>query len=1181
MASIELVERPKPTIPSFAHLHLHTTYSLLDGAQRIGDVKNPKKEYGLLNKVQELGMSAVAITDHGNMFGAVDFYKKARSAGVKPILGCEVYMAPGHRSDREARSLDGKRAFHLVLLAQNMTGYRNLCKMVSRGFFEGFYYNPRIDKELLRKYSDGIIAFSGCLASEISQHCIHERYDEARAVAKEFQEMLDGRFYMEIQKNGIDVQDRINPFLAEIGRDLQIPLVATNDVHYMTREDAEAQDVLMAIQMKKTVDDPKRLKHEVTEFFLKSPELMYESFKDFPGACENTMKIADMCNVELPIGQHFFPVIASSDESIDNATFLANQCREGLEKRWEVARESIDEEKWEEVRKEYDERLDYELKIIEQMGFSDYFLIVADFINWAKDHGIPVGPGRGSAAGSLVAYAIRITDVDPIAHDLLFERFLNPERISMPDIDVDFCEARREEVIEYVRQRYAVEDGFAVSQIITFGTLKAKAAVKDVARAYGMTYSDADRIAKLIPNELGIKLHDAIQKEPRLAGLIKQDKAVAKVMDISQRLEGLNRHASIHAAGVVISDGRPLDHHVPLYRGANDEVVTQFDMNGVESIGLIKFDFLGLKNLTLIEHCLRLIKENFDVDIDIARIPFDDEETFKLLCRGDTLGVFQLESSGMREVMMNLKPSVFDDVIALVALYRPGPLKGGVVDSFINRKHGREEIKYIFDELEPILNTTYGVCIYQEQVMQIANVVANYSLGEADKLRRAMGKKKLDEMQRQRIRFLDGAKENKFDADKADDLFSTLEKFAEYGFNKSHSAAYGLIAYQTGWLKANYRHEYMAALLTADSGNSEKVLLYLNDCRNSGIEVLPPHVNESKDSFSVVNKKIRFGLAAVKGIGEGPIAGIIEQRDEGPYASFVDFCERMDFKGKRINRRVMEALIKCGAFDGLGPNRASMFEKLELCMQHGQRVQDEKASAQFSLFGGGGMVDAAPPFAVPEIPEWGEKERLSNEKGVLGLYISGHPLNRYHSDLDRLVSAHIAELKEKPTGTSVSIAGIINSRRDMITKRGDRMAFIVIEDLTGEIEVSFFPKTFAKAVDILDAEIPMVIRGDIEKTENSVRFTAKEVFSLAAIRAERAKEIHLDLSMAELTERCVADLASTIRQHHGKCSTFLHLNKPGRSKSLLKLPEEYNLMPSEELVEALERLFGKNPTTFK
>jgi DNA polymerase-3 subunit alpha len=913
---------------------------------------------------------------------------------------------------------------------------------------------------------------------------------------------------------------------------------------------------------------------------------MYQEFHEYPEACANTVKIAEMCNVELPIGQHFFPVIAAPDETIDNETFLAIQSREGLEKRWELISENkikkgFTDEQLVELKGRYEERMVYELGIIKQMGFSDYFLIVADFINWAKDHGIPVGPGRGSAAGSLVAYAIRITDIDPIEYDLLFERFLNPERISMPDVDVDFCEARREEVIEYVRNRYAVEGGYAVSQIITFGTLKAKAAVKDVARAYGMSYGDADRIAKLIPNVLGIKLAEAIDQEPRLAGLIKSDREVAKVMDISQRLEGLNRHASIHAAGVVISDGRPLDNHLPLYRGANDEVVTQYDMSGVESIGLIKFDFLGLKNLTLIQNCLDMIRQNHGVDVDMARIPFDDEKTFKLLCAGDTLGVFQLESSGMREVMMKLKPSVFDDVIALVALYRPGPLQGGVVDSFIDRKHGREAIKYIFDELEPILKSTYGVCIYQEQVMQIANVVANYSLGEADKLRRAMGKKKLDEMARQRIRFLDGAKENGFDTGKAEELFDTLEQFAKYGFNKSHSAAYGLIAYQTGWLKANYRHEYMAALLTADSGNSEKVLLYLNDSRSSGIDVLPPHVNESLKSFSVVNQRIRFGLAAIKGIGDAPIDGIIEERVEnGPFESFVDFSERIDFKGKRINRRVMEALIKCGAFDEMGLSRAAMFKNLELTMQHGQRVQDEKASAQFSLFSAGGS-DVTPKYEVSDIPEWGEKERLALEKGVLGLYISGHPLNRYHSDLERITTSTIADLKDKPAGSIHAVAGIVNSRRDMVTKKGKRMSFVVVEDLTGEIEVSFFPKVFEQAVELLDSEVPLLVRGEVEKTENSTRYTAKEIFSLAEIRAERAKSIHLDLTSDEMSEQCVKDMVSILNQNKGRCAAYLHIRIPGQSECIFQLPDELSLAPSEDLVEALERLFGQNPTTFR
>lgn len=1175
MAQIEIVDPTAPVARQFVHLHLHTTYSLLDGAQRIGQIGS-KKEEGVLNKAKELGMTALAITDHGNMFGAVDFYKKARSGGIKPILGCEVYMAPGDRTDKEAVTRDGKRAFHFVLLAQNEKGYRNLCKLVTAGYFEGFYYHPRIDKTILRQYSEGLIGLSACLAGELDGHCLRERYDEARATAKEFQEILEGRYFIELQMNGIPDQLKINPMLAEIARDLGIGTVATNDVHYITRADAEAQDVLMAIQMRKTVDDPTRMKHEVSEFYLKSVDEMYQQFAEYPEACQNTVKIAEMCNVELPLGKHFFPVIEPPSKEMDNKQFLAQQAQEGLEKRLQIVFEENPQEKHATLRDEYQERLEYELKVIASMGFSDYFLIVADFINWAKDHGIPVGPGRGSAAGSLVAFSIRITDIDPIKHDLLFERFLNPERVSMPDIDVDFCEARREEVIEYVRKRYAVPGGPSVGQIITFGKLKAKAVIRDVCRAYGMSFAEADKIAKLIPSVLEITLNDAIQQEPRLREMIDNDPKVAKIIDIAKRLEGLNRHASIHAAGVVISDGRPLDNHVPLYKGANDEVVTQFDMSSVEAIGLIKFDFLGLKNLTLIDNCLRIIEKTRGDKIKMDRIPFDAPKVFELLCAGDTSGVFQLESSGMREVMKKLKPSVFEDVVALVALYRPGPLQGGVVDSFINRKHGREPIVYVFPQLEPILKNTYGVCIYQEQVMQIANVISSYSLGEADMLRRAMGKKKPEEMEKQKQRFLDGAKKNHFDATKAEELFDILAKFAEYGFNKSHSAAYGLVAYQTAWLKAYYRCEYMAALFTADSGNSDKMLIYLNDCAKAKIRVMPPDINQSFNSFTVVKEQIRFGLSGVKNVGEGAIEAILQEREQsGPFQSFVDFCERIDFK--RVNRRVVESLIKCGAFDSLGEVRAAMFEAIDEVMTHAQSVQKEKASAQISLFGGSD-VSAQQSYKILARPEWNEKTRLSYEKEILGFYISGHPLNRYRNDLDVFITGHVADLHERKHGGTVHVAGIVTSRKDMTTKRGDRMAFVVVEDLTGTIEVSLFPDVFREAAPLLDAEEPLLIRGELECGEQSAKLIAKEVASLSKMRAEKAKEVRLKLPVTALEHGHFEQLKAILEKHKGHCATYLELTIPGRSETLLRLPDAWKIFPSEDMIESLERLFGENPT---
>jgi DNA polymerase-3 subunit alpha len=1387
----------------FVHLHLHTTYSLLDGAQLVGDLKSPKKEYGVLNLAQKLGMDAIAITDHGNMFGAIDFFKKAKSGGVKPLVGCETYIAPYEAQNKESHRLTGRTAYHLLLLCMNNEGYKNLSHLVTYGHFEGFYYRPRIDKAMLRKHAKGLIGTSSCLAGEICQHLIKGRDEEALAIAKEYAEIFEGRFYIELQKNGLELQEQMNPKLVKIARELGLGLVATNDVHYMTQEDAEAQDALMAIQTRKSLSDPTRLKHEVQEFYLKSPEQMWELFADYPEACENTVKIAEMCDVDILPKGYFFPRLETA-AGMTNDDALAKEAQEGMEARLATLLPRKPPEKHQEIRANYQERLDYELRVVKQMGFADYFRIVADFINWAKNNDIPVGPGRGSAAGSLVAYSTRITDVDPIEHDLLFERFLNPERVSMPDIDVDFCEAQREKVIEYVRQRYAVPGGPAVSQIITFGKLKAKAVLKDVGRAMDMSFAETDRLAKLIPNVLNITLDEAIRQEPRLQQEIKNSPQVAKLFDIAKRLEGLNRHASVHAAGVVISDGRPLVEHLPLYKGSNDEVVTQFDMKGVETIGLIKFDFLGLKNLTLIKHCLEMVEKNRGQKILLDQIELEDKEVFKLLCAADTLGVFQLESSGMRQLITRLRPSCFEDVIALVALYRPGPLKSGMADSFIRRKHGEEEIDFIFDVLEPVLKSTYGVCIYQEQVMQIANILASYSLGEADLLRRAMGKKDAAEMERQRGRFLEGSEKNQHDREKAADLFGKVEKFAEYGFNRclvpetrimdaqrgewttigdlyerprpffihalgedwrlrsrrvvdviangekpvftiktrlgntitatgnhpfrtlegwtlledlkegdriaaprhlphqetqptnnreniffpsqqqlrdellpsilserieekrcalgmtwdeiekrcgmtlrgffhdphqkkeglrrdiahligetladptlqqittsdvywdtivsitpqgmretfdltvendhnfvaeglfvhnSHSAAYGLIAYQTAWLKAHYRHEYMAALLTADAGNSDKILLYLNDCRQHHVEVLPPDVNESSSGFAVIGEKIRFALAGIKGIGDEAIKSILDAREkEGAFTDLYNFCKRVDLK--RVNRRVIEALIKCGAFDSLGHNRASLIAVVEDAIQYGQRLQKEKDSQQISLF----MVMAEAPVEqapiIPKLNEWSEKERLQHEKETLGFYISGHPLRRFEKDLKRFSSNTIADLEDSANNAEATIAGIVTTKRDMTTKKGDRMAFVTIEDMTGSIEISVFPRVFSACAALLESEEPLLVRGLIERDENQIRMRADEIRSLVAARNEKAKEVHLHLDATSLSDLTTRKMFDIFQKNQGSCTTFIHLTIPRRSETLLRLAEEIKVEPTEAFEEAIESLFG-------
>ncbi|HWP34449.1 MAG TPA: DNA polymerase III subunit alpha, partial [Thermodesulfobacteriota bacterium] len=919
----------------FVHLHLHTQYSLLDGANKLD---------ALFARIVALGQPAVAMTDHGNLFGAVDFYTRAQEAGVKPIIGCELYLAPGSRFDRAPAKGTYEGAFHLTVLAMNEAGYRNLCRLVTAAHLEGFYYKPRVDRELLWQHHEGLIVLSGCLNSELSQALVRGDLEGALRLAGAYRERFDdGRYFLELQPNRIPDQAKVNAGLLEIHRRTGIPLVATNDCHYLVREDAESHDVLLAIQTGKTLNDPTRWRFGYDDFYVKSGEEMAAHFRDLPEAIANTLAIAERVSLTLAFGRYAFPRFDTPDgESLER--YLERAARAGLEARLvQIAlRRGTDVEH---LRPLYLPRLEYELATITKVGFAGYFLIVADFINEAKRRGIPVGPGRGSAAGSLVAYALGITDLDPIEHKLLFERFLNPERVSMPDIDVDFCMDRRDEVIEYVCQKYGRD---RVAQIITFGSLQARAAIRDVGRVLDLPYGEVDRIAKLVPNVLNITLDEALEQEPRLRELAARDATVGKLIAHARAIEGLFRHASVHAAGVVISD-RPLVEHLPLYRGTKGELVTQFAMNDVERIGLVKFDFLGLKTLTVLDRACRLVKASRGETVDLQLLPLDDPQTYALLARGDTTGVFQLESSGIRELAVRLKPERFDDIVALLSLYRPGPLESGMVDDFIRRRHGRTPVSYPLPQLEPVLKDTYGVIVYQEQVMQIAQVVASYSLGEADLLRRAMGKKKPEEMAAQRTRFVEGAVRNGVSAEKARAIFDLMEKFAGYGFNRAHSAAYALITYQTAYLKAHYRPEFMAALLTCDMGDTDKVIRYLADCRDAGIAVLPPCVNASEAEFTVVGGAIRFGLAGVKNVGTQAVESILEaRRAGGPFTDLFDFCERVDLR--RVNRRVIEALIKCGAFDSLGAPRAALLASLDRAMEAGVARQREREMGQATLF---------------------------------------------------------------------------------------------------------------------------------------------------------------------------------------------------------------------------------------
>ncbi|MFK5926811.1 MAG: DNA polymerase III subunit alpha [Desulfuromusa sp.] len=1152
---------------NFVHLHLHSQYSLLDGAIKLDQ---------LVTRAKEFKMPAIAVTDHGNMFGAVEFYSKAMSAGIKPIIGCEVYVAPGSRFTKGNARGSSEASYHLVLLCKNQTGYKNLCYLVSAAYREGFYYKPRIDWDLLAQHNEGLIALSACLGGELPTLINLNHPEEALERATQMAQIFDNqRFYLELQENFLPEQAKANAGLIAIGKELNLPLVATNDCHYLSREDSFAHEILLCIQTGKTMDDPNRMRFPNDEFYVKSPQEMVQLFSDHPEAIANTIQIAERCNLELDFNTYHFPQYEKpAEKTLDEV--LEEQSRNGLEDRLNEIRKLRDLS--EDDLKIYHDRLEEELTCIEQMGFPGYFLIVADFINWGKDQGIPVGPGRGSAAGSLVAYAIRITDIDPIPYNLLFERFLNPERISMPDIDVDFCIYGRERVIDYVRQKYGSEN---VAQIITFGTMQAKGVLRDVGRALNIPYGEVDRIAKLVPNVLGITLKQAIEQEPQLKTLVEKDPKIKELAKISLALEGLTRHASTHAAGVVVTP-KPLTEYLPLYVDPKSGgQVTQYPMSYVEKIGLVKFDFLGLKTLTVIENAVRLIREGKVSDFDLRLIPNDDKATFELLSRGETTGVFQLESSGMKEYLVKLKPNCFEDLIAMVALYRPGPLGSGMVDSFIKRKHGTEKFKYDFPQLEPILKDTYGVIVYQEQVMLIAQILANYSLGAADLLRRAMGKKKAEEMAKQKQNFLAGATENNLNPKKAEAVFDLMEKFAAYGFNKSHSAAYALIAYQTAYLKTHYPVEFMAALLTEDMENTDKVIKNISEVRAMGVEVLPPDINASARSFTVAEDVMRFGLGAIKGVGSAALDSIQLIRKDKPFNSMQDFCERVDLR--KVNKRVVEALIKCGAFDSLGGKRAQFFAGFEESMEIGQRLQKEQESGQDSLFGSQEILSVGGNGygILPDIDEWDEKTLLSYEKEALGFYVTGHPLARYSDSIKRFGTCETSGLSERTDKEQVRVCGIISGIKELITKKGDRMAFVTLEDLSGSVEVIVFPEVYTAAVELLKGEDPLLVSGELDIGEEACKILATEISLLRDVKETMAKRVHIRLTTPGLDEMQMRQLKGLVQRYRGNCDVQLHIVIPNRSETIITLPEQLKMAATDEAMADAEALFGYSVMNFE
>ncbi len=1176
----------QPTSAPFVHLHLHTQYSLLDGAIRLED---------LIAKAKAQNMPAVAITDHGNMFGAVEFYLKCKKAGVKPLIGCEVYIAPDSRFSRESTRGISEAAYHLLLLCENMQGYRNLSYLTSAGYKEGFYYRPRIDRELLQEHAEGLIALSACLKGEVAMQCGRDKMAEAIETARWYSELFPDRYYIELQENTLEEQNIVNKRLMEVASELKLPLVATNDCHYLNREDARAHEVLLCIQTGKTMSDPTHMKFSAEEFYVKSPDEMVAAFSYAPEAIANTLAIADRCDLKLPLdtGDYHFPHF-DPPPGQNHDDMLETLAVQGLKDRMTTILAKYPDMPLERQQAYFD-RLHIELKCIREMQFPAYFLIVSDFINWAKNQGIPVGPGRGSAAGSLVAYAIRITDLDPLPYNLLFERFLNPERITMPDIDVDFCQDRREEVIHYVIDKYGRE---RVCQIITFGTMKAKAVVRDVGRALNMTYGDVDKIAKLIPDDLKMTLAKALKQEPQLEELAKEDPQVKDLLDTALCLEGLTRHASTHAAGVVVAP-RQLEEFLPVYKDQKTgSINTQYSMKYVEMVGLVKFDFLGLKNLTVIENAVNLVRAGKDPDFDITRLRDDDKDSYDLISSGNTTGIFQLESSGMKEMLVKLKPSCFEDVIAACALYRPGPLGCGMVDEFIERKHGRQQVVYDLPQLEPILKDTYGVIVYQEQVMQISRTLAGYSLGRADLLRRAMGKKDPTVMAKEKEPFLEGAKAQGLDLKKAEAIFDQMAKFAEYGFNKSHSAAYALIAYQTAWLKSHYPVEFLAALLTCDMDSTDKVVKNINDCREQGIEVLPPDVNKSGLTFTVVGNSMRFGLGAVKGVGTGAVEAILEARQDEPFKNIFDFCERVDMR--RSNKKVLEALIKCGAFDSTNAARAAMMEGLEAAMNYGQRIQQERASAQVSLFGDDEVVKSGGNgHKLPDVPEWHDKEKLGFEKEALGFLITGHPLDRYVDDIKRLACTETARLTDLADGSEVRICGIVSSLKEITTKKGDRMGFATIEDLSGSVEVTVFSDIYTTAASLLKSDDPLIIDGKLERSEKGAKILvhgqsekasewqqkqrgpAGNIRYLHEVRSQTTKRVIFTVRLDDAPTQPLEALKTIIERYHGSVPVALEFLIPERSRSTLPLPENMNVMASDELRLEVERLFGYNATSFE
>jgi DNA polymerase III subunit alpha len=1176
--------------PRFVHLHLHTDYSLLDGACDITE---------LVNEAAHRGMPAVAVTDHGNLFAAEHFHHEAATRGVKPIIGCEVYVARTSRHDKGVEKANGDSARngrgngagdgqsgvqagdlgqrgsnHLVLLCENAEGYRNLIYLVSKGFLEGFYYKPRIDYDLLAKHSRGLIALSACLSGAVAEPLVEGRYDDARDAAYRLRDIFGkGNFFLEVQDQGLDIDGPVNRELVRLSRESGIPLVATNDCHYLTRADARAQEVLLCIQTGKTMSDPQRMRFATDQFYFKTAEEMAQVFRELPDALERTAAIAERCNVRIEPVRNSFPEF-KVPEGYTIDSYFERAAREGFAQRVPFL-EKLAQQGW--LRRplaEYERRLSSEIKMIMKMRYAGYFLIVWDFMRYARAQGIPVGPGRGSAAGSLVSYALKITDVDPLQYDLLFERFLNPERVSMPDIDIDFCMRRRGEVIDYVTRTYGREN---VAQIITFGTMAAKAALKDVGRALDLPYGDVDKLAKLVPNQINIELEDALKQSGQLRSAIDSDDRFKDLLEVAQRLEGLARHASTHAAGVVISP-QPLIELLPVYKTNRDEITTQYDMKGLERLGLLKMDFLGLTTLTVLSDTVKLVAANRGAQLDLETLALDDAATYQLFARADTTAIFQFESHGMRDILRRYQPTRLEDLTALNALYRPGPIQGGMIDDFIARKHGKKKVAYDLPELKEILEETYGVILYQEQVMQIANRLAGFSLGEADILRRAMGKKNREEMAAQREKFLNGCAVNKVPAKKAERIFDLMAEFAGYGFNKSHSCAYALLAYQTAWLKTHYPVEFMAALLTSETGNTEKVVKYIHEARGMGITVLPPDVNTSDVDFTPVGEQIRFGLRAIKNVGENTVRGILEARQKlGKFRSIFELCDSAD--PRLLNRRVLESLVKAGALDSFGARRAQLYAAIDRAMERGQKIQRDSASTQHGLFAGGSGAAGHAPLEpeLPDAEEWPEYELLANEFATLGFYISGHPLDKYSARLKELKAVELAAVEGRRNGEDVAIGALVSSMRPMRSRKGDRWAILNLQDMTGQLEALVFPEAFARLEALLKSDVPLLLRGRVSVEDAGTRVAIQEAKPLDDVAGapENTARMRVRIDLSAMDEYTLDQIKTVLAGSPGPCPIAFDIFDPDGSMATLASNQRVRI--DDRLVSRLQEMPGVGP----